>query len=328
MNRTHRPLVLATWLVLIGACSSVHSTTPTSEDSLASSGGTSGGGQGGQSESMDDGGPIVLDAMAGGTTGETAPNTEGTAVDSGVPISVAICVPATCASLGRTCGEVSDNCGHIVQCGTCAKDQICSSTSNTCVAQSAVCGGDKGCGMIADACGNGFACSKTCGFGTKCEDNQCTACQPIACDGRCGNIPDGCGGVQACGACATGQVCDAIAFTCSVCQKLTCAGYPPTTCGTLSNGCGGVISCPCASLGTTVPRECVEASAECGKVGDHCSATVTHDCGACTGGKVCNGNKCVTCTPKTCASAGKNCGTLDDGCGNKLTCGTCQTNQI
>jgi hypothetical protein len=36
------------------------------------------------------------------------------------------CVPETCASLGYSCGAVSDGCGHVLECGTCPEGQICS----------------------------------------------------------------------------------------------------------------------------------------------------------------------------------------------------------
>lgn len=30
------------------------------------------------------------------------------------------CVPATCESLGRSCGETEDGCGNVLNCGSCS----------------------------------------------------------------------------------------------------------------------------------------------------------------------------------------------------------------
>jgi len=37
-----------------------------------------------------------------------------------------ICVPITCISDGRRCGEISDGCGRTLTCGTCSWDYVCS----------------------------------------------------------------------------------------------------------------------------------------------------------------------------------------------------------
>lgn len=47
--------------------------------------------------------------------------------------SSSTCVPQTCASLGKTCGSVSNGCGGTLSCGTCASGSTCSS-ANVCVA--------------------------------------------------------------------------------------------------------------------------------------------------------------------------------------------------
>ena len=36
------------------------------------------------------------------------------------------CIPTTCALLGKNCGSWSDNCGNILNCGSCLAGQICS----------------------------------------------------------------------------------------------------------------------------------------------------------------------------------------------------------
>src|SRR6185295_12403350 len=70
------------------------------------------------------------------------------------------CVAATCASLGKNCGPVSDTCGGLLNCGACTAP--------------ATCGG----GGIASVCGPAPCVPKTC---TQLSKN-------------CGPTGDGCGG--------------------------------------------------------------------------------------------------------------------------------------
>jgi hypothetical protein len=50
-------------------------------------------------------------------------------VDATVPVDLAVpdltCQPATCAGLGIQCGNVSDQCNGILQCGSCNQPQTC-----------------------------------------------------------------------------------------------------------------------------------------------------------------------------------------------------------
>jgi hypothetical protein len=41
------------------------------------------------------------------------------------PGSPSICVPATCQTLGITCGPAGDGCGNLLQCGSCGGPDIC-----------------------------------------------------------------------------------------------------------------------------------------------------------------------------------------------------------
>jgi hypothetical protein len=52
------------------------------------------------------------------------------------------CVPATCASLGATCGQAADGCGGLTaNCGTCPGTEVCQGLPPTCSAPTAPCTG-------------------------------------------------------------------------------------------------------------------------------------------------------------------------------------------
>jgi hypothetical protein len=232
------------------------------------------------------------------------------------------CTPATCASLGFTCGNHADGCGGIARnaqgvegCGTCSNGQICGFSSP------GVCGGcvqipkataclNKTCGVVSDGCGGTFDCG-TCGVGQVCGAagaNVCGAgsCQPTpqatACANKtCGLVSDGCGGSYSCGTCTSPD---------------TCGG------GGLSNVCGHPTCTPLTS-------QTACANKQCGWVSDGCGGAI--QCGTCTSGGVCGGtgpNLCGgSCEPTTCTQAGANCGTIADRCGALLSCGECPQGQ-
>ena len=80
------------------------------------------------------------------------------------------CVPLSCADQSFDCGQASDGCGGVIECGTC---------------------------------GDLF----TCGAGD--SPNVCY-CPPITCPEQlatCGSVPDGCGGALECGPCGGAAVC-------------------------------------------------------------------------------------------------------------------------
>lgn len=84
----------------------------------------------------------------------------------------------TCADTSSQCGATSDGCGGILDCGTCAGSESCSSRKE----------------------------------GT--QGNVCTAAPCVSttttCSGMsCGTDSDGCGGVVDCGTCPNGQTCTA-----------------------------------------------------------------------------------------------------------------------
>jgi hypothetical protein len=243
-------------------------------------------------------------SACGGTGGEG-----GGDLDSGVPDGG----DADDATLPEfDTGETGDNCKRL----TCA---------------------DVGanCGPIGDGCGGVVSDCGTCAPGTVCGGggvpsvcgttvNDGGGCVPLTCamaGVNCGPIGDGCGGSVSCGSCPTGQSCG--------------AGGTPSVCGIAGfiAADGGVVS----ETGMCIPRTCVDAGANCGKIGDGCGGIV--DCGGCTGADICGGNGkanvCgnsfavdgATCLPRTCADVGANCGPVGDGCGGLIDCGTCSSPQ-
>src|SRR5262245_47840134 len=162
------------------------------------------------------GGPHVLTSsdagVAGGGSAGAGAGAGGASGASGLG-GAASCTPRTCEQAGAECGAVSDGCGGVLACGTCAGGEVCSSDTRRCEATSAVCErGGLSCGLVLDACGVGVGCG-SCGSGEVCSGRTgaCGACEPLACAAdSCGSVPDGCGGSLECGACPDGQVCDAL----------------------------------------------------------------------------------------------------------------------
>jgi hypothetical protein len=108
-----------------------------------------------------------------------------------------LCIPATCASLGFTCGAAGDGCGGSLSCGTCTSPTFCG--------------------------GGGF---NQCGGNNMLTPEGGLPCTPLTCMGlgiNCGPAGDGCGGQLQCGTCAGGQICGGT--TPGVCGT----GMPPCT---------------------------------------------------------------------------------------------------
>jgi hypothetical protein len=201
------------------------------------------------------------------------------------------CTPATCASLGYTCGVAGDGCGGTLSCGSCTNPQYCG--------------------------GGGF---NKCGGSNGLNPDGGVACTPATCASlgyNCGITGDGCGGSLNCGTCTNPQYCGGGGFDkCGgsnglnpdggvVCKPTTCAalGY---NCGVAADGCGGTLNC-----GTcTDPQYCGGGGYD-----------------VCGGNNGLSPDGGVACKPTTCAALGYTCGPAGDGCGGQLNCGTCQSPQ-
>ena len=187
------------------------------------------------------------------------------------------------------CGDVTNNCGQTVNCGQCAprtcKTGACNDATDTCEYTNQQ-NGQPGtnCNTLCcagDCCTDGQVCN-TAGAAPAC----CTkTSQDQACEGKCGNVSDGCGGSYNCGPCTE-----------VLCQNGSCTG-PNSTCAytPVSNGQQGTL---CDDTGEFC----------CG--GDEC----------CVAGQVCFGNNCCTPAQNTCQ--GK-CGDVVNNCGQTINCGRC-----
>ncbi len=206
--------------------------------------------------------------------------------------------PAKPSCDGLKCGEF---CG--LQCGTCAKGEVC--TKYQCCKPSCdgkVCG-DDGCG---GTCG-------TCTGTDECLVGKCEKCK-LKCTGKtCGD--DGCGG--SCGNCTGTEVCIGGTCAASVCTG-QCGGGPfkkpdnsDCYCDDQCNGYGDCCGGACAACPTL--KGCCKPACkdkECGD--DGCGGA----CGNCAHGVACTAGKCLACIANC---DGKVCG--DDGCGG--SCGSC-----
>jgi hypothetical protein len=96
--------------------------------------------------------------------------------------------PTTCAATRATCGMLSDDCGGVLDCGTCAGGLTCSANvcaPAACVPVTCASLGDD-CGSVPDGCGGTLDCG-TCGAGQQCGSagvpNQCGACAAVCVPG-------------------------------------------------------------------------------------------------------------------------------------------------
>jgi hypothetical protein len=263
------------------------------------------------------------------------------------------CVPKTCQTQGFNCGQNSDGCGGLMDCGSCPSGQTCG--------------------------GGGYSVCGVPGADGSAGDGQNTSCVPNTCAAAgytCGKNGDGCGGILDCGTCMSPETCGGGGFSkCGIptatsdggpsCTPATCAshGYD---CGPAADGCGSLLQCgTCASPATCgaggfsrcglppgvsadggvaslcTPKTCASLGYNCGPASDGCGGLL--QCGTCTSPQSCgaggfskcglppgigpDGGPIVSCTPTSCVSLGYNCGPASDGCGALLQCGTCQAPQ-
>jgi hypothetical protein len=154
----------------------------------------SGGSQGTSSGQV--GGAGGNGGSSGTFTTSTGFTTSSSSGAGGVPCAA---YKGNCTEQGFMCGQQSDGCGNILQCGTCATGETCGGGATP---KPGVCGSgtscapktcaDQGftCGMATDTCGTVIDCG-TCPGGVSCgvgKANTCDTCtnlclQQQACDG-------------------------------------------------------------------------------------------------------------------------------------------------
>ena len=219
----------------------------------------------------------------------------------------------------------------------------CSGTTGVCETSSSnvLFGGCEVCTATNNPCSGG-TCQQS---STPSQDDICTGCMPkTTCPAGddCGTVPDGCGGVVSCGACAAPKTCGGGTPS----NPNQCGCTPLTqcpagqSCGSASDGCGGMLACGTCTAPLTcggggkpgvcgagcLPKTCAAEGFNCGMQSDGCTGMI--DCGSCAAPETCGGGGkpgvCgIGCTPVTCQALGFNCGLQSDGCGGILNCGTC-----
>ncbi len=185
---------------------------------------------------------------------------------AGAGVTDACCTPATCASIGATCGLVPDGCGGTLSCGTCDGLHVCDDDVHSCVTTSTC---RQSCASEEQEClADGTQLPSACVTGEhNCIDDCCV---PATCAQRgasCGSISDGCGGTLSCGNCPT------TGTSTYACENNQCVCIPQTSCagkcGPQANGCGGVFNCVSCTCTPNCPN-----NARCGQgngCGGYCS---------------------------------------------------------
>jgi len=129
------------------------------------------------------------------------------------------CSPLTqseaCVDVGLNCGSVSDNCGGMIDCGSCSGNETCGGSGT------------------ANVCGDGSCTPLT----------QSEACSDQGLN--CGSVSDGCSSTYDCGSCSGNETCGGYGGSANVCEGNTCSsnsdcnsGYVCTS-GLCVSGSGG-----------------------------------------------------------------------------------------
>jgi hypothetical protein len=261
-----------------------------------------------------------------------APNTCGGGSPMGTPF-ICGCTLKTCASLGKTCGSVTDGCFSTQNCDNGSKE-----------------------GSETDIdCGGGAAgtCGDTCAIGKQClVDTDCGAagvghcadgvCCNSACTGTCqacsnakkGNGPDGtCGSIainlqdpNATTTCVGNNVCDG-ANHCKKIDGQTCSMNSDCVNGSCADGVCCNAPCTGTCLACTAVKKGAGVDGVCGNIAINqpdTQASVT-----CTGTSACDGTGfCKKAVGQACASNGAcaNANCIDGVCcGVAGGCPACQS---
>jgi len=246
-------------------------------------------------------------AMSGGCLKWSAAVACGTGKTCNSGECKAACVPKTCIVLGNyQCGNWSNGCGTVMNCGACATGKACS--NGKCVTN-----------CISHA-------SKKCASGKLYWYNSCNAKEGLAQD------------------CGSDMVTDNYRCSGNWTQRQTitkgCSNNACTSAPTWNNNTDCTASNKLCSKGVcavTCTNECISGVKQCDSTIGFKTCALANGClewgvtANCPTGQVCSGaGVCAApaCVAKTCSALGNyQCGSWDDGCGNTLNCGTCSTNQ-
>jgi hypothetical protein len=233
-------------------------------------------------------GNTVLVGQGGGSSGTGATGVGGFGASSSTGSGAGgDCDPLTCAELGYDCGQASDGCGDVLDCGTCPPGEACGASppnvcSPSCLPTTCAQQGFN-CGEASDGCGGVLDC------GT-CMDGECggggmpNVCF-VDCPGEtcaelgfnCGAAADGCGGLLECGTCPAGQTCGASSMNVCGTDTTTCEQACVNGNPTAYKELVGYILSFCACGGGSLP-----CAGECaGECADPSTLTAGSPCGMC-----------------------------------------------
>lgn len=204
-----------------------------------------------------------------GSAGETCGGA-GTPNECGAPPCTPLTQAQACPAVGgnASCGQVSDGCNGLIDCGGCGAGQSCGlNQANVCgtipvcvpLSSSTACAGK--CGQVSDGCTGTYNCNGTNG-GVTCTGtdfcgaitpNQCgtppTTCTPSTCASlghSCGFAGDGCGNTLNCWPNGSGNQC-------ADPTSQSCIANAMTGAQSCVQGTGGCTGSLCTSLPTCSP---------------------------------------------------------------------------
>jgi hypothetical protein len=222
------------------------------------------------------------------------------------------CTPSvTCESVGAVCGEIVDDCGTTVPCGSCADGQTCNDQNQcVCIPTDSCATYGYTCGSITNSCGVVEQCgtctgADTCGGGGETNVCGCTSTTCAAEGIACGPLFDGCSTTLDCGPCA-----------CSACTPTGAACTDHDQCCSGECGYDGV---------------CTTGEVACRPTGDTCSDDYGEGCcvGTCSSGcctcletfAVCGGNDDLCCEGSFCSQfTNACCKSTDVACSSDAEC--------
>lgn len=171
------------------------------------------------------------------------------------------CVPTdTCASRGWTCGSFTDDCGNVVDCGSC---------SGCCTCNNGACEDD----------------DTNCTSPETCQNCECSSCTPLTClPAWCGVRPDGCGSTIDCGVAGNCETCiNGIRTSCAD-QGLVCNGSGQCVECVLNTDCAACENCVSASC----VYQCIDTS-ECHEICNGSSCVMDGCCIKKSNDTICGG---------------------------------------
>ena len=101
----------------------------------------------------------------------------------------------------------------------------------------------------------GVFASTSVGSGPGVDGCACPACK--SCQGQCGKVGDGCGNIQDCGNCPSGQAC--VNSACVACTPTKTCASQNLNCGQTDDGCGNILTCgPACGTGMNCTGLCLQ----------------------------------------------------------------------